>query len=281
MLCPVCHSGTISFYRRIEEFDYFECDRCSSLLIDPKTLDTIDAGTTITRDYDDNYWQSELAAAKNRSTGSSIARVAELYLYARKPINRFVDIGSGPGYLLDSLSEYLPSSSASFYGCELFPPDTRSNHPNYFVGALEDMPGKFDAGVCIEVLEHLTPKMVRKLAASLAQKSEPNSIFLFNTGLPAYVKNEDPGYLDPTFRGHIVSYGIVAIEDIFSPLGFRVTKLDGKNWAFLVEYAPTESFASTEIRIWSACPENIRTLSDPNRGNLLYILGLESARAYK
>ena len=281
MLCPICDSDGLQFYKKIEEFNYYECQHCESLMIDPEVLESIDQGRTITRDYDDNYWKSELAAAKERSFSSSLARVAELYLYASKPINKFVDIGTGPGFLLDALSEFLPVSSSKFFGCELFPPSVYSQHPNYFVGSLGDMPHQFDAGVCVEVVEHLTPNMLRKLATDLAAKSTPNSIFLFNTGLPSFVKNHDPGYLDPTIRGHIVSYGIEGLKTIFNPLGFEITQIDGKEWAFLAEYAPTEIYSSTEVRIWKACPENVRVLQDRIRGNLLWVLGLDTARAYR
>jgi hypothetical protein len=36
-------------------------------------------------------------------------------------------------------------------------PAFRAKHPNYRVGFLRDLDGKFDGGVCIEVIEHLPP----------------------------------------------------------------------------------------------------------------------------
>jgi len=233
------------------------------------------------RTYDQTYWVAEDESARERSFGPAIARVAELFLYARKPITRFIDIASGPGYLLDALSLYLPSSKGLFWGVERFPPSTYTSHPNYRIGSLEDLEGTFDAGVCIEVIEHLTPNMLRSLAVAMATKSTPDSIFLVNTGMPPYVRNEDPGYLDPLVRGHIVSYGLRGVEHIFKPLGFDVIPLPGKDWAFLLEFLPTKRTPGTATdRIWTPHPSNRHIFHDAEMGSVLYCLGLDAARAY-
>jgi hypothetical protein len=278
--CAVCNGSPSKEFSIIEGFRYFSCNDCGSIFIDPEVISAIDAGHGLIR-YSDAYWSSELPSAFERSYGSALARVAEVFLYARRPILRFLDIGTGPGYLLDALSCLLPNSSEKFFGVELNPPPSHSAHQNYFTGQLRDLPMIFDAGSCIEVLEHLTPNMTRTLFATLATRSANEAIYIFNTGLPAYVVNEDPGYLDPLRRGHIVSYGLAGLEQMAKPLGFCVRRIPGKNWAFVLEFQ-TNRPADEDIRqrIWDPCPENVRTLKDPKMGHVLYYLGLETARAY-
>ena len=281
--CPVCDATDNPRFRDVDGVAYFDCAACGSLFADRALIDRIDAGQA-TRVYDDRYWQRELADARQRSFGSSLARVAEVLLYARIPVTHFVDVGTGPGFLLDALSYYLPSSQGRFCGVELFPPDEqhRSKHPNYRVGRLRDVALRFQAGSCIEVIEHLTPKMLRALAEDLAAVSDPQAIYIFNSGNPAYVRWEDPGYLDPHQRGHIMSYSHQALSSIFGPCGFTIFPLKGKNWAFVAEYASRSSpGADLADRIWSPAPENAAVLNDPQTGELMRILGIESARAYR
>lgn len=279
--CPVCWKGASLFIKK-EQFSYYNCNSCDLLFIDPLVLNKIDQGVSLVK-YSDDYWQSELYAAKERSWGSSLARVAELFLYARTPINSFLDIGSGPGYLLDALQYYLPTADGKFFATELFPPQKEfiTKHKNYIIGEIENITKMFDGGSCIEVIEHLTPKMVINLFSQVAKVSNPNSIYIFNTGLTEYIKNEDLGYLDPLVRGHITGWSIKAISHITNPLGFVIHEIPGKSWAFLAEYKPNHLFdKSVAERIWLALEQNIKTLKDEKTGSAMYILGLESARAY-
>ena len=281
--CPVCNATDNPRLRDVDGVAYFDCASCGSLFADRVLINRIDAGQA-SRVYDDRYWERELADARQRSFGSSLARVAEVLLYARTPVTHFVDVGTGPGFLLDALSYYLPSSQERFCGVELFPPDERhrSKHPNYRVGPLRDVDFRFQAGCCIEVIEHLTPKMLRALAEDLAAVSDPQAIYIFNSGNPAYVKWEDPGYLDPHGRGHIMSYSHQALSSIFGPCGFTVFPLVGKTWAFVAEYASSASPGmDLAERIWSPVPGNAALLDDPRTGELMRILGIESARAYR
>jgi hypothetical protein len=121
--------------------------------------------------------------------------------------------------------------------------------------------------------------MLDGILAQLAGRSEPQSLYLFNTGLPAYVKNEDPGYMDPLRRGHIISWGYKALETAFGRHGFTVIPIRGKSFAFLAEYQSTDP-TRPEDRIWTALPENVELLKDPHMGEVMYILGLDGARAY-
>lgn len=280
--CPVCNSGDIQLFKEIASFSYYECCSCEVLFISPDILTRIDAGIGLIN-YKESYWKDEPFAAKERSWGSTLARVAEVFLYSRVAIRKFIDIGSGPGYLLDSIQYQLPLSSHIFYANELFPPPLEycTSNKNYLTGSLSDVDLVFNSGCCIEVIEHLTPGMVIKLFSDLATKSFENSIYIFNTGLSHYVKNEDTGYLDPLIRGHIMSWSIKGLRYLAETIGFQILPIPGKSWAFIAEYKPTHDFHGTlEDRIWQALPENMSTLKDKKTGDLMYIMGLETTRAY-
>lgn len=278
--CPVCSKDSRAF-RVIDGVKYLECRSCDFIFADPKLLQEVDDGNAPRR-YDNDYWVNEIAAARERSFGSSLARSAEALLYCQIPVNKFVDIGTGPGYLLDALSTYLPSHRSRFYGVEKFPPriEERSKHENYLCADLRDVDIKFECGVCIEVIEHLTPKMAENLASAVASVSVPGSLFLFNTGLTDYVRHENPDYLDPYGRGHITCWSVKSVEMIFGKYGFTVNPLRGKAWAFVIERLPAAANVALADRIWSAPPQNAALLSDPAMGDVMYILGRESARAY-
>ncbi|MGH8118650.1 MAG: hypothetical protein ACREPJ_15350 [Rhodanobacteraceae bacterium] len=132
----------------------------------------IDAGKS-TRIYDETYWAEELHSSRERADGVSLVRAGEAILYARRPVKRFLDVGTGPGYLLDTLACHFPERVDMFYGVELFPPDVHSRHPNYIAGDVGGLKLRFDVGVCIEVVEHLTPRMLGNVAQGLAGISEP------------------------------------------------------------------------------------------------------------
>lgn len=144
------------------------------------------------------------------------------------------------------------------------------------------MPLTFDAGCCIEVIEHLTPRMLESLVEQLAARSRNGSLYYFGSGQPAYVKTEDPEYLDPYRRGHIVAYAINGLEKIFQKYGFTIIPLPGRAWAFLAEFRRSERPSADELlsRIWTALSENVQRLKDPEFGPLMYHIGIESARCY-
>jgi hypothetical protein len=283
--CAVCSAHTVDDYKKIDEVAFYRCAACGSLFADPAFLRAVENGDV--SNYRDAYWETERRAARERSYGSSLQRLAEVFFYSKIPIKRFVDIGSGPGYLLDAAAAELPDALDMFYGVELFPPEPafQSKHPNYKLCSLKDVGQKFEAGVCIEVIEHLTPSMLDALAKQMAQTSSPQAIYLINSGQPEYVMNEDPGYLDPHGRGHVMSYSLEGAKRIFEPHGFTVIPLPGRHWAFLVEYqsqskAKGRAIEQLETRIWSPVPENVATLRDGSRGSLMYHVGLDSARCY-
>ena len=280
--CPVCHSENIGLFTTVFEYSYFECSDCEVIFISPDILTEMDNGNFLI-EYTNKYWSDELYAARERSWGTSLARVAELLLYAQRPVEKFIDIGAGPGLLLDALNYQLPSTKDVFFANELFPPAAEfcTTSENYHRGNFLDLPFNFDAGCCIEVIEHITPVMFKNMMMELATKSKPNSIYLFNTGLVEYIKNEDKGYIDPTVRGHIMGWSIPALKILLNPIGFEILPIPGKTWAFIAEYKPTHNFnGPITDRIWYAAKENLNILKDKKTGDLLYVLALDTARAY-
>jgi len=281
--CPVCNTFNIAVLINVKNYDYYECNDCEVIFISPDVLNKMDNGEFLI-EYTSNYWNAELFAARERSWGTSLARIAEVFLYAQLPINFFLDIGTGPGYILDAIHHQLPSASGVFYASELFPPadEACTKSLNYHKGSFLDFDFDFDAGSCIEVIEHITPLMLKTMMEELATKSKRNSIYIFNTGLVDFIKNEDIGYLDPVLRGHVMGWSIKALQILLSPLGFEILPIPGKSWAFIAEYKPNHGFIHPFVdRIWQAFPENKNILNDKTTGNLMYVLGLETARAYK
>jgi hypothetical protein len=281
--CAVCAEAAAEPYRIVDGVQFRSCERCGCVIAEPDFMRRVEAGEVV--NYQGAYWDAEVSAAEERSFGSSLIRVAEVIRLCRIPIERFIDIGSGTGSLLDSLDRLLPELSDRFYGIELFPPEAhrRSRHPNYRVGSLGSLAERFDAGVCIEVVEHLTPAMVRRLAFDVAQRANQGGLFYFNSAQPSFVASHDPGYLDPLGRGHIASYSVTAAAHLFGPAGFRVIALPGRDWGFLAEFTDDREAVGTDQlfdRLWHPNPENMHMLESARFGPLMVGMGLEASRCY-
>lgn len=209
--------------------------------------------------------------------------MAEALYYVRIPVNKFMDIGTGPGYFLDAVEKYLPGSKEIFYGTEKFPPEDRyrTQSPNYILTGYDSLQFKIDCGICIEVLEHLTPNMFEGILKDLAKVSNEQAFYIFNTGMPEFVLKEDPNYLDPIKRGHIFSYSIEGVNCVAEKWGFTAFELPGETWAFALEYkSKSKAGTSIQSRIWCPLEQNMAILKDRKMGSVLKVLGLESARAY-
>ena len=281
MQCPIClHEAAL--LRDVETVAYFTCLKCGSFFAHPDFLAAVDAG--VVENYRDSYWGHEISAARERSFGAGVVRMAETLRMARIPIRRALDIGTGPGLLLDALAELVPSLAERVHGVELFPPppEERSRSPNYHVGSVGDLDGTFDAGVCIEVIEHLTPTALASLLRQLARKSSPGALYFFNSAQPSFVEAVDPGYLSPHFSGHLVVWSIAGARVMFEPAGFNVIALPGRDWAFLAEFGPPRAVGLETLVdwLWRPAPENIALIRDDRFGPLFETLGLESARCY-
>lgn len=173
-VCQCCNSNEIELFANIDGYDYYNCRNCDLIFLDNDVIEKIDKGFNIVSyNADDDYWKNELCAAKERSYKDALARMSELFYYSRIKINKFIDIGTGPGYFLDAVSIYLPDNKKMFYGIEKYPPKRkfRTNSKNYVIGDINDLKDKFEAGMCIEVIEHLTPKMLDNLLLGLSKIS--------------------------------------------------------------------------------------------------------------
>jgi hypothetical protein len=279
--CRIC-GAPASYLRTVDEVPFFRCTGCCSLYAHPDFLDAVDHGTTA--NYGDAYWAEELASARQRAYGGSIVRVAETLRMARIPVRRFLDIGSGPGFLLDALAALLPNLAGMFHGIELLPPPLadRSRHPNYRIGTVGDLDGCFDAGVCIEVIEHLTPKTLSVMVRELAARSTRGALYYFNSAQPSFVEGTDPGYLDPKVRGHIVSWSVAGARAIFAPAGFNIIAIPGRDWAFFAEFGPQRVVSVDDLMawLWQPVPDNLALLGHDAFGRLFETIGVESTRCY-
>src|ERR1700737_501422 len=120
-ICPCCNSKKTKEFKKASGYDYYICSTCGSIFIDTEYLTKIDNGFNIVK-YEEGYWNMELESARQRSYGPALARMAEAVYYCKRPIKKFLDIGTGPGYFLDAVAKLLPDNSPIFYGVELYPP---------------------------------------------------------------------------------------------------------------------------------------------------------------
>ncbi len=286
--CPVCGGvgllyNTIANEANDYHYDYYRCKSCHCIFIDHAIIGSIDNGEPLLR-YDEKYWEAELSSAIERSYGVALARMAEAFYYSRIPIHRFLDIGAGAGYFLDAVAIHLPDHKDLFYGIEKFPPvpEKRTSAKNYLTCGYDDLNMKFDGGICIEVIEHLTPKMLRQLLTDIAGASNRGALYIINSGMDKYVVKEDPDYLDPFVRGHIMSWSFKGIEKMCEGSGFRALPINGKTWALALEFdSGSGKYEDITRRVWSPRDENIKALTDSKTGSVLKLLGFETARAYQ
>jgi len=251
----------------VDRHIFLACETCGLIQLDAHTLARIDSGEAVFK-YADGYWASEMVAARERAFGIAMARTAEVFLYCRRPIRRFLDVGTGPGTFLDAVAAYLPHVADRFRAVERFPPPEpeRTQQANYRIGRVGDYPPEsFDAGLCIEVFEHLTPNMVDRLLAEIASVSRADACFLVNTGLADYTRDECPAYLDPIGRGHITIWTVLAVNHLARRHGLVATAVPGRSWCFLLEKANLPR-PSTEDRAATALSENRSSLQRPDAG---------------
>ncbi len=277
--CAVCGFAATTLFTVVDGYDFYCCGECDCIYVDPRVIHKIDAGQlTLGDQYGEQYWEQEELGARERAGGVALVRAGEALLYCRRPVERFLDVGAGPGFLLSQLQELIDPQASVFHGVEKYPPRYACAAQNFHLGGVESLQDAepFDAGICIEVIEHLTPHMLDGLVEGLARVSKPDSFWLFNTGMPDYVRQQDPAYLDPMHRGHIVSYALPGLVRIFGRHGFRVGALPGKNFAFYAEFEPTAN-ATIERRIHSPEPHNVALL---RRHELLWQATFEAARSY-
>src|SRR5258708_6747431 len=86
------------------------CSGCGLIQIDAETMRRIDAGEPVLT-YAESYWADEMKSARERAYTVALSRAAEVFLLSRRPIARFLDVGSGPGLFLDAIATHLPHLS--------------------------------------------------------------------------------------------------------------------------------------------------------------------------
>jgi 2-polyprenyl-3-methyl-5-hydroxy-6-metoxy-1,4-benzoquinol methylase len=263
--CLVC-DGDCRPLREVDGYDFVHCSGCGLIQIDAETMRRIDAGEPVLT-YAESYWADEMKSAREHAYTVALSRAAEVFLLSRRPIARFLDVGSGPGLFLDAIATHLPHLSDRFHAVEMFPPETaqRTRHANYLVGRVSDYPAEtFDGGICVEVFEHLTPRMVDGLLGEIASISRNGACFLINTGLADYTIGECPEYLDPLGRGHITSWTVAAVNHLARPHGLVASAIPGRSWCFLLEKADRASGDAVFER--KPLPENLAALGHPGIG---------------
>ena len=274
-VCPVCAVGFSRHYALIDSLNFFQCDSCQSVYLDPAILASIDCGMDPTS-FDEGCQKRERDKARLQVTGESLTRVGEAILYARRPVRRFLDVGAGRGDLLDELASLFPGDKDLFHGIESCQPSRHSDHRNFKIGSVASLEGTFDAGVCIEVLGYLTPKNLQSLISDLSRVSEIDSLWLFQTGEPNFgVGNKKPRDLSSLSSTHIVSYSLKGLSPIFERSGFKIQEYPGKSWAFIAEFRPSAEILF-EARFSHPLEFNKRLLM---KSSLLWQASFESARS--
>ena len=268
--CQICDGNEI-FFHEVDQVAYYQCDSCSSISVDRNFSNNKQ------KIYDESYWENELNSSKSRAFGGNVIRYAELFLLSRIELKKIIDISSGPGLILDSISTILPNSINNFFAIEPFPPPLkyRTKNKNYNVGNIQDLKSKFDGGCCIEVIEHLNYDQLCDLVKKLAMISNDGACYYFNSGQPSFVQN-NLSYLDPFGRGHIASYSLKALEMIFSKYEFRLFELPSRDYGFVVEYKSKNKQYDLIHRIGNPNKKNIENIYKNEYGQLFYEMGLVS-----
>ena len=274
LACPICGSK-----EDVSKFssEFLECNKCDFIFYLEKKEDKISNRFR----YNDEYWKVELVSARERAWGISIARAAEVVLLAQRNVAKFLDIGTGAGDFLNAIQHFLPGKDITFIGVEKFPPPKEfcSKNPGFRHGWIDIFKEQeFDAGICIEVLEHLSVKQVDDLFKELYKKSKDNAIYLFNTGLTDYVRDEDLAYLDPISRGHISIWSVKAITLLVAKYGWQIYEIPNRKWAFIAEKSKVRD-TNIISRIWSPLQSNQNSLKGVNNSNLLEILARDGLNA--
>lgn len=89
--CPICHGRSHKFVTKTNDngsksYDYYECESCGTLFIDPRVLSAIDNGMNLV-EYTSEYWENNhLSSANERTWGPNMARMAETLYYARQKV---------------------------------------------------------------------------------------------------------------------------------------------------------------------------------------------------
>jgi hypothetical protein len=82
MQCPICLYES-ALLREVHGVAYFKCLKCGSIFAHPDFMAAVEAGAV--ENYRDSYWEHEISAARERSFGAGVVRMAEMLRMARIP----------------------------------------------------------------------------------------------------------------------------------------------------------------------------------------------------
>ena len=282
MQCPICRNEA-SRLRDVDAVAYFRCLKCESVFAHPDFLAAVDAGAV--GNYRDSYWEQELPAARERSFGPGVARMAETLRMARMPVRRALDIGSGPGLLLDALAELVPSLAERVHGVELFPPPPRAAQPspNYHVGSVGDLEGTVRRRRVHRSDRASHARHARRPAAATRGEIEPGRALFLQLRPAVVCRGGRPRLSGPALAAAMwSSWSIAGARVVFEPAGFNVIALPGRDWAFLAEFGPPRAVGADTLIdwLWRPAPDNIALIRNDRFGPLFETIGLECARCY-
>jgi 2-polyprenyl-3-methyl-5-hydroxy-6-metoxy-1,4-benzoquinol methylase len=176
--CPLCRSDgskhyasahDIEYYTKAEAFDFYHCEPCGILFIDPMLADRLG------EIYPKNYYSF---SPSNRSLATAAKEALDRRRF-RKQLGEIpgeelslLDIGGGRGWLLDvmrSVDPRVKTTSVVDFDEEAGALAEQAGH-RYYQGRFEDVDpaGAFDLILMLNVIEHVTdPRAMLLKARSL------------------------------------------------------------------------------------------------------------------
>lgn len=184
--------------------------------------------------------ESDYGWTEDSSEGSHDYLIpAVLKILGQEPKGSLIDIGAGNGALLPlwarkgwHTSALEPDAKGFRFAARKVPEaDVRQ------IAVGDDMPdewkGRFDAAVCLEVVEHLFDP--RQLPAAAAQLLRKDGLIVVSTPYHGYLKNlaiavsgKWDFHHDPLWTGgHIKFWSRAKLESLFREQGFRAVSFEG------------------------------------------------------
>ncbi len=165
--CPVCLSSTTAHYIDYENSRLYRCNDCQSVYVSPYVTHG-----QVTELYNASIERAshELKTRLHKKMRRARSRAKRLKRYAKG--NRFLDVGSNVGFMVEAARE----NGFLAHGIEVDPNYVKISQENFprntFThGMIEDFPipqDGFDVVYCSEVIEHVPN--VRPFAEALARQ---------------------------------------------------------------------------------------------------------------
>ena len=203
MICPLCHSTTISEYHKDNSILYLLCDRCCLVFKHPDHFPTIELEKERyllhNNDVNDERYQR------------FVAPIVEVIMRRRPVHSKGLDFGAGTGPVIAKL---LKDNN---YSMMLYDPYF---HPDKSVLSL-----KYDFIVCCEVIEHFhNPLKEFKLMKKLLNSG--GILVCMTELLPKKDKFEKWYYKNDST--HVAFYAKQSLQWIKEHLGFAEVRIQGR-----------------------------------------------------